>query len=81
MAQLIMSDLALSAARKAALIDVFTGEAFPLAHGDNIIGRESSKHSFATKLPLRIGEVEGMISRTQATVTLYRNFLLTHFPT
>jgi hypothetical protein len=54
--------------RMASLVDVFTAEEFKLSHGPNLIGRFSTKHSDATKLPLRISENEGTISRHQATV-------------
>jgi hypothetical protein len=63
---------ALTTTRQALLVNVMTGVEFPLAHGENIIGRSSSRQQPEDdkKLPLNISPLDGNISRHQGTIAV-----------
>jgi len=58
--------------RRATLVNLLTLDEFPLAHGDNVFGRDSKQpvDDGATRLPLLISSSEANISRHQATLTV-----------
>ena len=58
--------------RQALLVNALTGAVYPLAHGENIVGRSSSRQQAddEKKLPLEISSLDGNISRHQATVAV-----------
>jgi hypothetical protein len=60
--------------RAGSLVDILTGRVYPLAHGDNVIGRENSKQNEKDgKIPLKIPPTEVNISRVQSLINVANN--------